>query len=98
DFHVTGVQTCALPISSSIPTMEMSSGMRSPASRIASIAPNAVLSLIAITPVGTALDSNNWRIWRYPLLEAPLTGLTIRSGLMGRSEERRVGKSVDGGG
>src|SRR5690606_40998050 len=91
DFHVTGVQTCALPISSGIPVLVASCAPGGPAA--GPVAPSAAAPLATGPlphsdgdPAGAAFPGS-------PVADAPPRP---------RSEERRVGKgrrprAVEGG-
>ena len=72
--NLSGGVLYALSRTSSIPTTEMSSGIRRPESLIASITPNAARSLTAKTAVGGSGSDNNCCICTYPLRGFPETG------------------------
>src|SRR5690606_39710428 len=81
DFHVTGVQTCALPIWRRSPTPS-SPPPRSPPST----PPDSTTSRSSSSPVRPA--HRNW--WRAGRRDAACSTATARP--RPRSEERRVGK------
>src|SRR5690606_40291414 len=87
DFHVTGVQTCALPISrGAVPRARVRAVMQGPTPQNPSSAPGAVAAITHARFPGLARRLP-WLVLAllaaFPLL-APALGL--------RSEERRVGE------
>src|SRR5690606_39763171 len=87
DFHVTGVQTCALPICPDLGWMRSLSGEDPAAREMRSLAIGVVTLLLALA----ALVQAGLHVGLYPQShEVPL--LVFGSIVISRSEERRVGK------
>src|SRR5690606_40881603 len=76
-FHVTGVQTCALPIFGPVEMIDAQKGYR--------------------LRLGGSDEKPFLSPW-YPHPETGKTSVPLKKGQIVRSEERRVGKSVDRGG
>src|SRR5690606_40934827 len=88
DFHVTGVQTCALPIYSFLPFMVLPI--------------YASLEKLDWRLVEAAFDlgANRWQALKRVILPLALPGMLAGSALVfipARSEERRVGKECRSG-
>src|SRR5690606_40876885 len=89
DFHVTGVQTCALPISLDV---EMLQGMAPSQARAVR---DAVGTVILYTPVVAPEDFDVAVSYLVRRLEENAQPQNfVHSLFAGRSEERRVGKAV----
>src|SRR5207302_2148886 len=98
DFHVTGVQTCALPISA------LSAGL--PATTSVTSSPAAIVrpSCAAASPLSGSTLSPQLSSSGAPARTGSSAGISVTVTLSARSEERRVGKAgcrggrtVDGG-
>src|SRR5690606_40574178 len=95
DFHVTGVQTCALPIlllPASLVVIATSAWLTAKWTK----APRLKVSSGSGLRVTGSLIGRSWRYWRLAFSTVCLNWLLSSS--VARSEERRVGKGCSSGG
>src|SRR5207302_7516356 len=97
DFHVTGVQTCALPISGAF---RIDSNDNASVRNVAWINPDGSKALVAYNDTTSAQTLRvNWGGESFAYSVPAHTAATFTwSGTQSRSEERRVGKEGRAGG
>src|SRR5207302_2104627 len=86
DFHVTGVQTCALPISS-VKADSLCSTRRFTHSQR-----NSQDAFLSSVPGSRRASCRIWKPLQIPSTSPPRFAKLVTASITGRSEERRVGK------
>src|SRR5690606_40880971 len=92
DFHVTGVQTCALPICEAL----VRAAVRHLGARTPRVSPDT--GSLREDVLATLRHSNETRLGMWVVLSVQLAGFYAETGITPRSEERRVGKESMGWG
>src|SRR5690606_39361328 len=94
DFHVTGVQTCALPIFAFLFSSQLFIHAQCPTGGVSFTSQTALDNFILDYPTCEVIDGNVSINGPDIIDLSPLSNIKTINGYLTRSEERRIGKIV----